>query len=380
MPKANLSSSRFFKICPSVVQKHLSSGAQTNNFVFLLVLVTDFLAKEKKIVLLKWVKDMPHFPVKTSVRFGIREAKNEPVKPAMEETLLANQVHKKLGFQKYQTDGPTWENDKVGFRHYLDGRNAKDVFGKKTPGITPEDVGIDSSGAVVDNYHVMHDWGRDIFPVGNSIGLGGFALLEGDKIERLGIIANDTLNNIEKTTFKIVSEGPVNSVLNYNYYNWKVSSGNIYQANEVTSIWPGVYGFKNTVKLDGLKGDEKLLIGLSNINNLNPLKVSEVEKWVCLMQHDSLTYNRQWVMGTAIIVPKDKYEGYIEAPTEGQLTNSFLAKLKAENNEPISYYAIAGWELSADGKFKDSDYFFNYVVNIARQLSAEVTIEIKKDE
>jgi hypothetical protein len=140
-----------------------------------LFLVANFSAKEKKKTRLVWVKEAPKFTVRTSVRFGKREAVNEPLQPATSETINANQVYKKLGFQKYQTDGPSWENDKVGFRHYLDGRNAKDVFGKKIPGITPENVGINSAGAVEDNYHVMYDWGRDIFPVGSSAGLGGYA-------------------------------------------------------------------------------------------------------------------------------------------------------------------------------------------------------------
>jgi len=343
-----------------------------------LFLVTHFSANEKKTVQLKWIKEAPKFPVRTSVRFGKRETKDEPVKPAIEEILLANQVHKALGFQKYQTDGPTWENDKVGFRHYLDGRNATDVFGKRTPEITPENVGINNEGAVEDNYHMMYDWGRDVFPVGNSVGLGGFALLTGDKVERLGILANDTLNNIEKTTFKIVAEGPVNSVLSYDYYNWKVASGNIYQAKEITSIWPGMYGYNNTVSLKGLKEPDTLLIGLSNINNQNPMDEVKTEQFVCLIQHDSLTYNRQWVMGTAIIVPKKGYGGFMEAPKTGQLTDSYLAKFKVKNDEPISYYGIAGWELSDDKNFKDATYFKNYVINLAYQLFAQITIEIEK--
>ncbi len=96
-----------------------------------LFLVTDFAPNEKKIATLSWSLKDPKFPIKTSVRFGKREAKDLPVQPATQEVLMANQVHKTLGFQKYQTDGPSWENDKVGFRHYLDGRNSKDVFGKK---------------------------------------------------------------------------------------------------------------------------------------------------------------------------------------------------------------------------------------------------------
>lgn len=342
-----------------------------------LFFTVDFTAKEKKTVELKCTNTDPKYAVKTSARFGKREAENLPVQPATEEVLLANQVYKKLGFQKYQTDGPTWENDKVGFRHYLDGRNCKDVFGKKTPEITPENVGINSKGAVEDNYHQMHDWGRDIFPVGTSAGLGGYGLLVGDELNRLGILINDTINNVEKTTFKIVSEGPVNSVLSYKYQNWQ-ASGNKYQVQETASIWPGMYGYKNTVSLNGLKGKETLVIALSNINNQNPLQVIDAGDYVCFIQHDKLTYERQWILGTAIIIPKDSYKGYIEAPKTGKLTNSYLIKMNTKNNQPISYYPIAGWELSAEKNFKDSAYFSNYVTNLAKQLSAKINVEISK--
>lgn len=340
-----------------------------------LFFTADFSAKEKKTVALKWSDIDPEYTVKTSARFGKREAENLPVQPAAEEVLLANQVYKKLGFQKYQTDGPTWENDKVGFRHYLDGRNSKDIFGKKTPGISPENVGINSKGAVEDNYHQMHDWGRDIFPVGSSAGLGGYGLLVGNEINRLGILISDTLNNVEKTTFKIVSEGPVNSVVSYNYQNWE-ASGNKYQVQETASIWPGMYGYKNTVSLNGLKGNETLVIALSNINNQNPLQVIEAGDYVCFIQHDKLTYERQWILGTAIIISKEGYNGYIEAPKTGKLTDSYLIKMNAKNNQPISYYPIAGWELSADKNFKDSAYFSSYVTNLAKQLSAKINVEI----
>lgn len=341
-----------------------------------LFLVTDFTAKEIKTATLSWSETDPKFPVKTSVRFGKREAKNLPVHPATEEILMANQVHKKLGYQKYQTDGPSWENDKVGFRHYLDGRNSKDVFGKRIPAITPEDVGINNKGAVEDNYHVMYDWGRDIFPVGNSAGLGGFALLIDNKINRLGIIGSDTINNIEKTTFKIVSEGPVNSVLSYTYQNWE-ASGNKYQAQETSSIWPGMYGYKNTISVNGLKGNETLVVAFSNLNNQNPLQVIDAGDFVCFIQHDKLTYERQWILGTAVIVPKNVYKGYIEAPKTGKLTDSYLIKLSAKNNQQVSYYPIAGWELSADKNFKDSAYFTNYVTTLAKQLSAKIKVEVK---
>jgi len=339
-------------------------------------LVTDFSAQEEKTLQLEWIDESTDYEVRTSVRFGKREAADEPVKPATEETLIATDMPKALGFQKYQTDGPTWENDKVGFRHYLDGRNAKDIFGKKSASISPEDVGVNDRGEVEDDYHQMEDWGRDIFPVGNSVGLGGIALLVDDEVKRMGITVEDTLNNIKETTFKIVSEGPVKSVLQYEYKAWE-ASGNSYNVVETTTIWPGMYGFKNTVKVNGLTGNEDLLIGLSNINNENPIEEVEIGDWVALIAHDFQTYEREWLLGTAIVLPKDSYDGYIEAPQQGNLTDSFLAKIMVENDSPVSYFAIAGWEESPDKYFDDPASFKDYVVNQVKQISADIDLDIK---
>lgn len=341
-----------------------------------LFFLADLSAEEKKTFELQWVDEQPQYNTRTSVRFGKREAMDEPVTPATEETLSATDMPKRLGFQKYQTDGPTWENDKVGFRHYLDGRNAKDIFGKKTADISPETVGINNSGAVEDNYHTMEDWGRDIFPVGNSVGLGGFALLVDEQVQRLGVTVDDTLSNIAETNFRIIDEGPLKSVLKYDYNNWEVA-GNSYDAEEVTSIWAGMYGYKNTVSVNGLEGDEVLLIGLSNINNENPLQEVEVEDFVALILHDNQTYEREWALGTALLIPKAEYNGYIEAPEEGQVTNSYLVKTNTGNGNQVSYYAIAAGEMAPDAGFEDATAFRNYVEGLARQLSVSLNVEVR---
>ncbi len=340
-----------------------------------LFFLANFSAEEKKTFELQWVAEEPNYTTRTRVRFGKREAEGEPVEPATEETLTATDMPKRLGFQKYQTDGPTWENDKVAFRHYLDGRNAKDIFGKKTSSISPERVGINDSGAVEDNYHTMEDWGRDIFPVGNSVGLGGFALMVNNEVQRLGVTVEDTISNIKETTFRIVDEGPLKSVIKYNYNNWE-AAGNSYNAEEVTAIWAGMYGFKNTVTVNGLQDDEVLLIGLSNINNENPLQETEVGDFVALILHDYQTYEREWLLGTALLIPKADYNGYIEAPQEGQLTSSYLVKINTKNDKPVSYYAIAAGEMSPDGDYGDAENFRNYVEDLAHQLSATINIEV----
>ncbi|WP_308991083.1 DUF4861 domain-containing protein [Mariniflexile litorale] len=341
-----------------------------------LFFVIDISAKETKKIRLKWIENKPEYVIRTSARFGKRSSKESPVQPATEEVLFANGVPKSLGYQRYQTDGPSWENDKVGFRHYLDGRNAKDLFGKKTSQMSPENVGVNSKGEVEDNYHVIEAWGRDILAVGNSLGLGGYALITDNVLMRLGITVNDTLNNVEKTTFKIQAEGPVESVLSYNYQNWKPSSDRTYNVKEKTTIWPGMYGYQNTVAISGLQGDENLAVGLVNINNDNPLSIiGENDKYIVLYTHDQQTYDKGWWLGMALILPKDNYLGYTEAPKTGNISNTFLAKLSIKNNKPISYYAIACWELSDSG-FVDKSYFETYLKNVTNQLSTEINIKI----
>jgi hypothetical protein len=344
-----------------------------------LFFVVDLGANKDKSYTLEWTKEKPNYTVRTSARFGKRSASNTPVEPATSEVLLPNELPKSLGYQRYQTDGPSWENNKIGFRHYLDGRNAKDLFGKRASYMSPENVGINEKGEVEDNYHVMADWGRDILAVGNSVGIGGYALMTGDKLMRLGVTVNDSINNVEKTTFNIIDEGPVKSVLNYQYENWH-PAGRSYNVDETTAIWPGMYAYQNTVKFSGLQGDETLVIGLVNINNQNPLEEIAVnDDWMVLLTHDMQTYNREWWLGLAIIVPRDLYRGYNEAPKTGQLSNTFLAKLKVENNKPVTYYAAAGWELS-DDRFKSHDYWKSYVENLVQQLSAKVKVSIRTAE
>lgn len=325
---------------------------------------------------LKWISKTPEFVKRTSVRFGKRMSVNDRVKPATSETVYAKDMPKRMGFQRYQTDGPSWENDKVGFRHYLDGRNVKDVFGKRVAYMSPETVGINAAGAVEDNYHKMQVWGRDVLAVGNAIGIGGVALMKHDSIFRLGVTVDDTINNVERTTFNILSEGPVRSVINFQYHNWKPEN-KFYNVNEITSIWPGMYAYHNSVRVSGLEGDENLLLGMVNIFATKPPSVIKInDKWVALLSHDKHSYNKEWWLPLALILPADEYLGFTQAPKKGKLSNSYLAKIKVISNKPVNYYSVAGWEMSDEG-FKDPTYFQKYVENLVKQISAEVIVSVK---
>ncbi|HET8737676.1 MAG TPA: DUF4861 domain-containing protein [Pricia sp.] len=341
-----------------------------------LFVVTDFEPGETQKVTVHWVDSLPDFSKRTGARFGKRDAADVPVRPRTEETFEADELPKSLGYQPYQTDGPSWENDKVGFRHYLDGRNAKDLFGKKTEAISPDWVGLDSMNTVVDNYHVMEDWGRDVLSVGNSVGLGGYGLKLGDTLMRLGVTVDDSINNVARTHFRIAAEGPVNSILHYEYEDWK-THGRTYNVSETTSIWPGMYGYKNTVSVQGLQGDEELVVGLVNINTEKPLtEIEPNDEYVILYTHDRQTYESEWWLGMALIVPQKYYLGHTEAPESGDFSNTFLARLDVKEGTPISYFAVGTWELS-DPKFVEETYFVDYLTTLANQLVTKIEVQFE---
>ncbi|WP_437922173.1 DUF4861 domain-containing protein [Sphingobacterium sp. LRF_L2] len=342
-----------------------------------LFFVVNLDANQQQKYTLHWSSDSIAFPFRTRVRHGVRTSLADTVRRSNTGVFLPHQLPLVAGFQPFQTDGPSWENDKVGFRHYLDGRNSKDVFGKRVADLAPRNVGINKDGVTEDNYHVMESWGRDILAVGNSLGVGGISLVIGDdSLYRMGSIEGDTLGPIDKTTFNVYAEGPVRSIVDFAYEKWKLPNGRRYDANERVEIWPGMYGYKNTVEYRGLQGDEQLLVGLVNSRTDKPLKEFYAnDQWVILSTHDMQTYEKEWYLGLALVLPRSVYKGYIEAPAKGRIATSYLAKLSLQDNQPLSYYALACWELR-DPQFRSEKYFEEYLREFVGQISANVTISI----
>jgi hypothetical protein len=340
-----------------------------------LFFLVDLNPREVKTLQLAWSKTQPAYPKRTSVRLGARHDADLPVTQVTKDVFLPHELPWRNGFQPYQADGPMWENDKVGFRSYLDGRNSKDLFGKKVSHMSPETVGIDENGFPEDNYHVMEDWGRDILSVGNSLGLGGFSLMIEDRLRRIGAVNGDEKGNVDSTIFSIYQEGPIRSILNFQYKNWRpLDENRAYDIHEKIEIWPGFHGYKTTLDLGDLKGDETVIVGLVNSRTDKPLvKIYENDKWVVLGTHDKQTYEKEWYLGLALVVPKEGYLGFIEAPVEGAVSTTFLAKLRPHHQ--ISYFTIGAWELS-DPVFNSEAGFHKYVENFTQQISADVHVKI----
>ena len=96
------------------------------------------------------------------------------------KSLKVDEKHTDHSFD-IQFEGPGWESDKIGYRLYLDWRNAIDIFGKKTDKMVLQNVGLDG----FDSYHEMQDWGVDVLKVGDALGIGTLAFWNGEKAVRV---------------------------------------------------------------------------------------------------------------------------------------------------------------------------------------------------
>lgn len=122
----------------------------------------------------------------------------------------------KVGNGLIRFEGPTWENEYIGYRLYLDERNGTDIFGKTTAELVLKNKGYDG-----DDYHALKDWGADILKVGPSLGIGAVGLQTPSGAVRLR--AEGTISA------KLTHDGPI-------YAGLRVSSGAVQHKGRAVDI------------------------------------------------------------------------------------------------------------------------------------------------
>src|SRR6185295_2178040 len=101
-------------------------------------------------------------------------------------------------------DGLAWESEASAWRIYFDQRNAIDVWGKRRPGLY-----LEMFGAPEYVYNVESPFGRDIYRIGDAIGIGAVAALVDGKAVRVADVAD--------RKWRIVSAGPVRAIVELSY-------------------------------------------------------------------------------------------------------------------------------------------------------------------
>ncbi len=249
-------------------------------------------------------------------------------------------------------EGPGWESDKVGYRFYLDWRNAIDIFGKKTPSMVLQNVGQDG----FDSYHEMSDWGMDILKVGESLGLGSLAMWQEGKAHRVA--------QTDSVTCAIVSNGAVQSQIQTMYFGWKVGTG-VYNLVSNLSIAAGSRLTKHVVAIDG--DPQNLCTGIVKLDSTVMLKSPEANTgWAYLATYgkQSLANDR---LGMAVLYRKNDFLEVAEDQ------HSHVLVLKPENGQ-LTYYFLAAWEKEPGG-VQTVEAFETYLNQTVAELQAPLLIE-----
>ena len=223
-------------------------------------------------------------------------------------------------------EGPGWESNKIGYRLYLDWRNAIDIFGKKTEAIVLPKVGQDG----FDSYHEMSDWGADILKAGKGIGIGS--------IDRY--LNNERLHFYEvDSTIVIVSNTNKSSVVKVNYFGWKTASDKINFTSELT-ITPNQRYTQHTIHSS--KAIEGICTGIVKQKNTELFKKESTnKKWAYLATFgtQSLVPDK---LGMAIFYQVNTIQSVVDAEFDHLLIFKPTKRI-------VDFYFLGAWEQEPNG-------------------------------
>ena len=336
--------------------------------------LVDLRAKEKKQLFIEWVAeaDYPTFTNRTHIHLGILNQQTKEIEARTSFT-LGKELFWKVQRTAYpfQMDGIAWENDKMGFRHYFDGRNCRDVFGKRTSEMVLDRVGIKPDGLPGDTYHTLADWGRDIHSCANSFGLGGVGLWSNDRFYRLGIEGSDTINIVDQTSFHMLAQGPVRTVFDIHYKGWQTPLGKI-NVSHKTTIWAGKIGYENELSCDELPDASYLMTGIvTNFNDQPTIEKVYGKKQFAMITHDKQSYDKEYFMGMALLLPEASV-----VKTFGLDEISTWCALLKPSSAKYLYNVYCTWEMQ-DIRSVDRNYFVGLIEKEANKISEPIEVIVK---
>lgn len=349
----------------------LDGDGKWDEAVFLLTLQP----LEKTGINVSFVKagDFPKFKQRAHARMAKMDASGKFM-PITAETMPEGM--KPTDFSKtklplYHTEGPAWENDKVAFRLYFDPRNGKDIYGKTTSEMMMDRIGLG------ENYHEKSWWGMDILKLGNSLGAGSLAIIGKEKDHLQSVVKLG--EHVEKTSYELISDGPVRAIFRMKYKNWQVSPEEKYDVTEEISIVGGQYYYESKVTISGFTGERQLVTGIVNL--LSDKAIQEIGEKDCLLATFDKQSENKDNLGMAVLVKKSSFLGFDEAPESGpaKVQQTYFVKLKSLPGVPVSFRFFAGWE-AADEQFKNAGLFQKFLEKERIRMSDTVKVNLKSQK
>lgn len=327
--------------------------------------LTPMEAASQKIVDLSFVPggDYPSFEKRTNIRLGdaSRQGYPELLEAARLEGVSFHNYAGRTG-AAFQMEGPAWENDKVGFRNYLDQRNGMDIFGKLTSEMVLDSVGVKGNSS----YHQPSEWGMDVLKVGTSLGAGAIGYLYKDSIYRVGDNGSGA--------YKLAFEGSQLSRFYLTYSDWKIDDLSL-EVNHQITIAAGRHYYQGMVSYTGSDEKLSLVTGIVNMNS-DSLHVLDLDdNHVGLFTHDKQAED-QSLLTMALIVPKYYLKSYGATKEEGEgVTQTYYVVLDALQGEPVPYRFYSLWE-KEDPRWRSLEEVQTFLKSEAERWTQSLMFEI----
>jgi len=227
-------------------------------------------------------------------------------------------------------EGLGWESERVAFRIYFDPRNAIDIYGKRRSTLQ---LAMYASPDYA--YHDESPEGRDMFKVGDSIGIGAVAAMVDGKLIKL--------TEVKERKWRILSSGPVRSIVELEYDGWNASGKIIHLQSRITQ-WAGERGFEHAISADS--GNNFAFVtglpvkpGISPVNSEKHSPVTWIATWGEQVVAPGATATEEIPgqnLGLAVLTTAQEAERRDDAKNhlvEFRLKDGFAA-----------WYAMAAWD------------------------------------
>jgi unsaturated chondroitin disaccharide hydrolase len=228
-------------------------------------------------------------------------------------------------------EGLGWESERNAWRIYFDPRNAIDLYGKKRSVLQ-----LQRFATAEYDYHAESPDGRDIYRVGDAIGIGSVCAWINGKALKVA--------EVTSRKWRIISTGPVRTIVELTYEGWKVGNRNVTLRSRITQ-WAGDRGFFHNVLLQGTD-DLTLATGLPIKPGAPPIhseasdKVSWLATWgeqVVQPGADATQESKGTNLGLAVIMLPS-----VHAAANQDSVNHLLTFHTYQGG--ATWYVLAAWD------------------------------------
>ncbi|MBM7417494.1 MULTISPECIES: DUF4861 family protein [Chryseobacterium] len=234
-------------------------------------------------------------------------------------------------------EGIGLENNQIGYRLYLDWRNATDIFGKKVNTLVLPEVGQDG----FETYHHDAPWGQDILKSGRTIGIGSYGRYDdqNDFVE--------TFKTVKSTTAKVFNEND-KSFATIDYKGWKTWGKAVDLQSKLT-----IFNKDRFVKVD-LSLDQTLsglCTGIVAFKDI-PMKqgISKNKKWGYIATYGTQTLaKKEDNLGMVVFYPIESFDKYV------QIKSTHTVVFKKTKN--VSYYFMGAWSQEPNGIKTEAEFY-----------------------